>query len=105
MTESNQQPDDQSFYQTKEMGLDRDLFLFTLPKLAPASITTIDGDEITINESALTIRIRIRPLSPRVLGLITLPRTEVSFSFIPEDPELIRDFIHRFDFHFRRGGG
>tara|TARA_B100001079_G_C16382083_1_gene502540 strand:- start:309 stop:626 length:318 start_codon:yes stop_codon:yes gene_type:complete len=105
MTDNDPQSKGFSIFHTKEMGLDPELFLFTLPRLVSPSITTINGDQITIKESELTTHIFLRPLSPRVLGPLTIPRTEVSFSFSPEDPDLIADFIRRFDFHFRRGGG
>jgi hypothetical protein len=63
-----------------------------------------DGADVALEGGALALRWQV--LSPRRIGLVTLPRLAVRFQFDPRiNDEQRAHFMRYFDLYTQRGGG
>ena len=91
----------------REMGYSKDEFRAVLPAAmrdwsvggGPElwQVSTVGGDGIAT--------IRIRPMPERAVGSLRLPVLAVTIDLAGASPDLAREFVHRFERGFHRGGG
>jgi len=91
----------------REMGYSTDEFRRVLPAAmrdwsvsgGPGlwQISTVDGDGIAT--------VRIRPMPERAMGSLRLPVLAVTIDLADASPDQAREFVHRFERGFHRGGG
>lgn len=87
------------------MGITHSEFFRTLPTaLAPSPYTVRDHDVI-IGDSTRRLIISLSPESRRRLGALSLPTTQIHFTFSGYSPQDIDRFMAHFDRAFQRGGG
>jgi len=87
------------------MGTTEAEWLMRLPEAIGASPWTREGAQVTVQLEGGRLQIRWRPLPPRVIALMRMPRLEVAFVFegLGDDDRL--QFMRRFDLCMQRGGG
>jgi hypothetical protein len=98
----------QAYYDARferEMGCSVSDWLDWLPgAVEPHALRVGDGDaDVTIGGGGL--RLAWRPLPPRRIALITLPRLHVHFAFVGVADDARQRFMRRFDLYTQRGGG
>ncbi|MCX7693481.1 hypothetical protein LCC91_02780 [Tepidimonas taiwanensis] len=89
----------------REMGCTVDEWLGWLPAAIGDHPWVRDGDAVRVNLGAGTLTLEWRPLPPRQIALIRLPRLWVRFAFAGVDADMRRRFMRRFDLYMQRGGG
>ncbi len=87
------------------MGISHAEFRRTLPRALEHQAYEILADHIIVTDSLGTLEIRLSPEHGRKLGALTLPVTNVQFTFKGYSSSEVTSFMQRFDLYFRRGGG
>jgi len=89
----------------QDMTMSRDAFLRNLPAAVAHAPFQIRGDEIAHDGPERGWRIRLVPLPDRTLGALRLERHALEIHLRGYDAAAEREFLERFELHFRRGGG
>ena len=87
------------------MGITHSEFFRTLPAALASSPYTLQAHDVIINDSTRRLVITLSPESRRRLGALSLPTTQVDFTFSGYSSQDIDRFMARFDRAFQRGGG
>ncbi len=90
---------------SRDMGITHSEFFRTLPAALAALPYTVQGHDVVINDDTRRLVITLSPESRRRLGALSLPTTQVHFTFSGYSPQDIDQFMSRFDRAFQRGGG
>ena len=87
------------------MGITHSEFFRTLPAaLGPASYT-VQGHDVVISDDTQRLVISLSPEGRRRIAALSLPTTQVHFTFSGYSPQDVEQFMARFDRAFQRGGG
>ncbi len=99
------------------MGITHSEFFRTLPAALATSPYTVQGSEVIVSApfpfeseggkrgTNRCLEIRLSPESRRRLGALSLPTTQVHFTFSGYSSQDINRFMACFDRAFQRGGG
>ena len=88
------------------MGLTHADFFKTLPAAIEHHEFSVDGrGAVRIDYDGRYVIIELGCEQIRKIALLRMPHTEVRFSFHQFSDEQRAQFMQRFDFYFRRGGG
>lgn len=87
------------------MGITHSEFFRTLPAALPTLPYTVQGHDIIISNNARRLVISLSPEGRRRISALSLPTTQVHFTFSGYSPEDVEQFMARFDRAFQRGGG
>ncbi|RLW54715.1 MAG: hypothetical protein B6D76_06425 [gamma proteobacterium symbiont of Stewartia floridana] len=63
------------------------------------------GTRFVITRDGLHLEISLGQEQAVRMGSLTMPRTQVDFTFHSASPQQVADFFVRFELSFRRGGG
>jgi hypothetical protein len=88
-----------------EMSIGREEFLRLLPGAVGHAPHRIDGELVACTGAAPGWRIRLEPMPDLCIALLRLPRHRVSLTLEGFDAAQAAAFLHRFELHYRRGGG
>ncbi len=80
-------------------------WLLRLPLAIGAAPFTHTDDRVRIALGSGALQIRWRPLPPRVIALLRMPRLAVQFVFEGVEADARLQFMQRFDLTMQRGGG
>ncbi len=61
--------------------------------------------KMAFTHDGVDLTVRLDPMPPRRLGLITFIDNRVRFEYPPEQAAAVRQWITRFDHYTQRGGG
>ena len=89
----------------RDMGITHSEFFRTLPAALVTLPYTVQGHEVMISDDTRRLVISLSPESRRRLGALSLPTTQVHFTFSGYSSQDIDRFMARFDRAFQRGGG
>jgi hypothetical protein len=87
------------------MGITHSEFFRTLPSALAALPYTVQGHEVIVNDDTRWLVISLSPEGRRRIAALSLPTTQVHFTFSGYSPQDIDRFMSRFDRAFQRGGG
>lgn len=87
------------------MGITHSDFFRTLPAALPGLPYTVQGRDIIITEDTRRLVISLSPEGRRRIAALSLPTTQVHFTFSGYSPQDIEQFMAPFDRAFQRGGG
>ena len=87
------------------MGITHSEFFRTLPAAVPASAFTVRGLNVIVAEETRRLVITLSPEGRRRIAALSLPATQVHFTFSGYSPQDVEEFMARFDRTFQRGGG
>ena len=87
------------------MGITHSEFFRTLPAALPGLPYTIQGADIIVTDDPRRLVISLSPEGRRRIAALSLPTTQVHFTFTGYSSEDIDRFMARFDRAFQRGGG
>ena len=87
------------------MGLTHSDFLRNLPSVVAGMSWRREGSRILLADAPRQLEILLGPEQQRRLGMLQLPLTEITLTFIGYTQEQRRNFLRRFDLGFQRGGG
>ena len=90
---------------SRDMGITHSEFFRTLPAALPALPCTIQGHNVIVAEDARRLVITLSPEGRRRIAALSLPTTQVHFTFSGYSPQEVEQFMARFDRAFQRGGG
>ena len=90
---------------SRDMGITHSEFFRTLPAALPALPYTIQGHDVIVAEDARRLVITLSPEGRRRIAALSLPTTQVHFTFSGYSPQEVEQFMARFDRAFQRGGG
>jgi len=80
-------------------------WLMRLPLAIGDQVWARDGSGVQVSFDAGHLDISWRPLPPRVIALLRMPRLGVCFAFEEVDASTRLQFMRRFDLTMQRGGG
>ena len=91
----------------RDMGYSEAEFFRVLPRAISGYAYTVTGNRVTISsiDEARRLTLELRRLPDRRIGMISVPRLEVSFSFENFSDAERREFMRGFDQSYQRGGG
>ena len=87
------------------MGLTHSDFFRTLPAALSALPYTVQGHDVIVNDDTRRLVISLSPEGRRRIAALSLPITQVHFTFSGYSQQDIDRFMARFDRAFQRGGG
>ena len=87
------------------MGITHSEFFRTLPAALASTPYTVQGHDVVIGDDTRRLVISLSPESRRRLAALSLPSTQVHFTFSGYSPQDIEQFMAGFDRAFQRGGG
>ena len=87
------------------MGITHSEFFRTLPAALPTLPCTIQGHEVIVGDDTRRLVITLSPEGRRRIASLSLPTTQVHFTFSGYSSQDIERFMSRFDRAFQRGGG
>ena len=90
---------------SRDMGITHSEFFRTLPAAVPASAYTVQGPDIIVAEDTRRLVISLSPEGRRHIAALSLPTTQVHFTFSGYSPQDVEEFMAPFDRAFQRGGG
>ena len=90
---------------SRDMGLTHNDFFRTLPTALPNLPYTVHGHDVIVADDTRRLTISLAPEGRRRIAALSLPTTQVHFTFSGYSPEDIDRFMARFDRAFQRGGG
>ena len=90
---------------SRDMGITHSEFFRTLPAALATLPYTVQGHEVIINDDTRRLVITLSPEGRRRIAALSLPTTQVHFTFSGYFPQDIERFMARFDRAFQRGGG
>lgn len=89
----------------KDMALTPVDFLRDLDRALPGLDYRVDGHAVEVGTAERGLSIALKELPPRRIGLLSLPRSEVSISFRGYGEGEREAFLERFFRAYQRGGG
>lgn len=89
----------------REMGCTVAEWLGWLPAAIGPHPWSRDGDQATVRIGTGALMLDWRPLPPRVIALMRMPRLHVTFRFDGLTETERHAFMRRFDLYMQRGGG
>ena len=90
---------------SRDMGITHSEFFRTLPVALARTPYTVQGRDIIITEDTRRLVITLSPEGRRRIAALSLPTTQVHFTFSGYSPQDVEQFMVRFDRAFQRGGG
>ena len=87
------------------MGITHRDFFRTLPATLPATPYTVQGRDVIISDDMRRLVISLFPEGRRRIASLSLPTTQVHFTFSGYSQQDIDRFMAHFDRAFQRGGG
>ena len=90
---------------SRDMGITHSEFFRILPTAMATLPYTVQGHVVIVNDDTRRLVISLSPESRRRLGALSLPTTQVHFTFSGYYPQDVDRFLARFDRAFQRGGG
>lgn len=90
---------------SRDMGITHSEFFRTLPAALGPTPHTVQGRDIIVTEDARRLVITLSPEGRRRIAALSLPTTQVHFTFSGYPQQDIDRFMARFDRAFQRGGG
>ena len=87
------------------MGMTHQDFFRGFPVVAGGRSWRQDDDTVTLDTERGPVSIHLGPQGERRIALLVLPVTHLTFTFRGHDQDAIDQFMAKFDFAFRRGGG
>ena len=87
------------------MGITHREFFRTLPAALASTPYTVRGRDVIIPEDTRRLVITLSPEGRRRIAALSLPTTQVHFTFSGYSPQDVDRFMNRFDRAFQRGGG
>ena len=90
---------------SRDMGITHSEFFRTLPAALPALAYTVQGRDVVISDDTRRLVISLSPEGRRRIAALSLPTTQVHFTFSGYSQQDIDRFMVRFDRAFQRGGG
>jgi hypothetical protein len=87
------------------MGITHSEFFRTLPAALAALPYTVQGHDVIIGEDTRRLVISLSSEGRRRIAALSLPTTQVLFTFSGYSSQDIDRFMARFDRAFQRGGG
>ena len=87
------------------MGLTHSEFFRTLPAALARTPCTVQGHDVIISDPPRHLVISLSPEGRRRIAALSLPTTQVRFTFSGYSQQDIEQFMVRFDRAFQRGGG
>lgn len=87
------------------MGITHSEFFRTLPTALAPSPYTVQGHDVIVSDDVRCLVISLAPEGRRRIASLSLPTTQVHFTFSGYSPQDIDQFMARFDRAFQRGGG
>ena len=90
---------------SRDMGITHGEFFRTLPAALPMLPYTVQGHDVIIAEDTQRLVISLSPEGRRRIAALSLPTTQVHFTFTGYSPQDVEQFMSRFDRAFQRGGG
>jgi hypothetical protein len=89
----------------QDMTISREAFLRNLPGAVAHASYRAQGDEFVHEDTVRGWRVRCCRLPDRTIASLVLERHAVEIYLRGYDAPSERAFLHRFELHFRRGGG
>ena len=89
----------------REYGCSEAEWLRWLPGAVRAQALTLSEGRAAVGIGTGHLRLQWRPLPPRRIALITLPRLQVRFAFEHVEDSARASFMRYFDLYLQRGGG
>jgi len=90
---------------SRDMGITHREFFRTLPAALARTPYTVQGRDVVISDDTRRLVIGLSPEGRRRIAALSLPTTQVHFSFSGYSPQEVEQFMARFDRAFQRGGG
>lgn len=90
---------------SRDMGITHSEFFRTLPAALARTPYTVQGRDVVISDDTRRLVISLSPEGRRRIAALSLPTTQVHFSFSGYSPQDVERFMARFDRAFQRGGG
>ena len=87
------------------MGITHSEFFRTLPSALPGLPYTVQGNDAIVTDNARRLVISLSPEGRRRIAALSLPTTQVHFTFSGYSSDDIDRLMARFDRAFQRGGG
>ena len=87
------------------MGITHSDFFRTLPAALPDLPYTIQYTDVIVTDTTRRLVISLSPEGRRRIAALSLPTTQVHFTFSGYSSDDIDRFMARFDRAFQRGGG
>ena len=90
---------------SRDMGITHSEFFRTLPAALPTLPYTAQGRDVIVHDDTRCLVISLSPEGRRRIAALSLPTTQVHFTFSGYSPQDVEQFMARFDRAFQRGGG
>ena len=91
---------------SREMGLSHAEFFRSLPAAIGQRPYRREGDRVRVElDDGRQVQFELGPERRRVIALLELPVTDVTFRFHGFDDAALEAFMRHFDLRFQRGGG
>ena len=90
---------------SRDMGITHSEFFRTLPAALATLPYTVQGHDVVISDDTRRLVITLSPEGRRRIAALSLPTTQVHFTFSGYSSQDIERFMSRFDRAFQRGGG
>ena len=87
------------------MGLTHSDFFRTLPAALPSLPYTVQGNDVIVADNTRRLVISLSLEGRRRIAALSLPTTQVQFTFTGYSSKDIDRFMSHFDRAFQRGGG
>ena len=90
---------------SRDMGITHSEFFRTLPAALTPTPYAVQGHDVVISDDTRRLVISLSPEGRRRIAALSLPTTQVHFTFSGYSPQDVDRFMVRFDRAFQRGGG
>lgn len=90
---------------SRDMGITHSDFFRTLPAALARTPYTVQGRDVIVNDDTRRLVISLSPEGRRRIAALSLPTTQVHFTFSGYSPQDVEQFMSRFNRAFQRGGG
>ena len=90
---------------SRDMGITHGEFFRTLSSALPTLGYTVQGSDVIVSDDTRRLVIHLSPEGRRRIAALSLPTTQVHFTFSGYSPQDVEQFMARFDRAFQRGGG
>ena len=90
---------------SRDMGITHSEFFRTLPAALASTPYTVQDHDVIISDDTQRLVISLSPEGRRRIAALSLPTTQVHFTFSGYSPQDVEQFMARFDRAFQRGGG
>ena len=91
----------------RDMGYSATDFFRILPSAIKDYTHRVEANRVTVNGAGKdqSVRLVVKSLPDREIGMIRIPRIEVEFSFRNFSEKERKEFMENFDRSYQRGGG